>query len=1377
MPLLRLLCLVLAFWPFASTAQRAVDLTAPVATAAWPAIARDWLPWAWQGHEAERCPRPQGQGDTRCVWPARLQLAANGQGARFTMELQVFGGPSAVALPGEESQWPQELRVNGQPAAALALDGRPNLRLPPGRHRVEGLFAWASLPQDLQLPPGVATLELSLDGQRLTHSPDSQGRVWLRQGEASATAPGGDSMSQRTVRLLQDGLPPRLQTQVALEIGGAPRELRLPALLLEGWQLEQLDSPLPARLQPDGSLLVQARAGSWQLRLSSRHLKPLDQLALPAGAPEETWLFAQDAAQRVVSVSGPAAIDATQIEMPEDWRRHPAYRVQGGEALKLATTRRGVPEPEADQLKLQRTLWLDFDGGGLSWRDEIQGRASRSTRMSLPGELGLGRAAVDGMDQPITQQQGRSGFALRQLDTRVVAEGRLEGGAWTLPASGWQTGMASAEHRLNLPPGWQLLHAGGVASAGGSWVEAWTLWDVFFVLLGALAAGRMLGWKTGALLGLTLLLAWHEMPLRALWFVLLGLVGLLQVLPTGGVAARRIGHARSAVLGLLLLAWLSHAVEQVRWAIYPQLMGGSAAFASATAHHTMVETKVVEAEADASAGARVGRALAYKAMPAAPSVPAPAPLAAVDPKARVQTGPGLPQWQWGQHRLSFAGPVSAEQTLRLWLLPPWATALWRLLALALLATALLRLAGLQAAPAWAGRWRAQSGAARWPLLAALALVAACLSAQGKSSPAAQSPAADAPSALPWPSDAQLQQLRERSLPKPLCAGACVGYARAWLSARGEQIQLRLEVHAQAEAAFPLPGQGSGWRPSRVLLNGEPAPALQRDAEGLLWAVAPEGVSQWLLSSELPEAQAQVALSLPLPLRALQTELQGWQLSGLDARGLPAGALTLSRSVAESAGGKGDTSQLQGPPLVRVERVLSLGLQWQVLTRVQRLDASRAPLSVRYALLEGETVTDGAVSVADGEVRVASLTLGAQEELLVTSSLAPRTTLTLQARPEPQQLERWLLQTGGQWHVQWPLAQGATALAPVAHHAEDGRWQPQWQPWPGEQLQLAISRPEGVAGQTLTVDALLTEVRASPEASEVTQRLALRTSLGTEHALRLPEGAQLLRVSVNGEPQPLQAVQGLLRVPLQPGLQQLELVWRQASGMGTLWRSPSAALGVQGVNDRLSLQVPGQRIALLAGGPKLGPAFLFWGVLAVLLAVALGLQRLLPEPLSRRAWLLLCLGLAPASLWCFALLAGWFVLLERRVAWAAGLNRTAHNLLQVLLLGWTLLALGALLYTLQVGLLGYPDLMVTGNGSTARELHWYSDRLLGEPTQAWVLSMPVWLYRLLMLAWAGWLALALMGWLRWAWAAFSAHGTWRAKPAQPTTPPSAPEAQA
>jgi len=48
------------------------------------------------------------------------------------------------------------------------------------------------------------------------------------------------------------------------------------------------------------------------------------------------------------------------------------------------------------------------------------------------------------------------------------------------------------------------------------------------------------------------------------------------------------------------------------------------------------------------------------------------------------------------------------------------------------------------------------------------------------------------------------------------------------------------------------------------------------------------------------------------------------------------------------------------------------------------------------------------------------------------------------------------------------------------------------------------------------------------------------------------------------------------------------------------------------------------------------------------------------------------------------------------------------------------------------------------------------------------------YRLLMLAWALWLAFALLGWLRWGWQCFSRNGLWKkvqmvekkAKPAQP-----------
>ncbi|HXD83428.1 MAG TPA: hypothetical protein VN599_03245, partial [Rudaea sp.] len=45
-------------------------------------------------------------------------------------------------------------------------------------------------------------------------------------------------------------------------------------------------------------------------------------------------------------------------------------------------------------------------------------------------------------------------------------------------------------------------------------------------------------------------------------------------------------------------------------------------------------------------------------------------------------------------------------------------------------------------------------------------------------------------------------------------------------------------------------------------------------------------------------------------------------------------------------------------------------------------------------------------------------------------------------------------------------------------------------------------------------------------------------------------------------------------------------------------------------------------------------------------------------------------------------------------------------------------------------------------------------------QATAITLPLWVYKLLMLAWALWLANALIGWLRDAFAAWTKDGYWR-----------------
>jgi hypothetical protein len=62
--------------------------------------------------------------------------------------------------------------------------------------------------------------------------------------------------------------------------------------------------------------------------------------------------------------------------------------------------------------------------------------------------------------------------------------------------------------------------------------------------------------------------------------------------------------------------------------------------------------------------------------------------------------------------------------------------------------------------------------------------------------------------------------------------------------------------------------------------------------------------------------------------------------------------------------------------------------------------------------------------------------------------------------------------------------------------------------------------------------------------------------------------------------------------------------------------------------------------------------------------------------------------------------------------------------------------------------------------------WYVDRTTGPLPQPWVLSLPIGAYRVLMLAWALWLVMALARWLKRAWASFTTGAIWKKQPAPP-----------
>ncbi len=1395
-------------------------MAGPLSRTEVPASLKDWLPWALHGQEALLCPPAyNAEADKACVWPSSLAVQADAVGARFRYEVQLFGPQALVALPGEPGRWPVDVRGDGQPLPVAEQDGRPMALLGPGRHVIEGRIDWSALPPDLRLPQGVGSLALSVGGVPVQRAPDNEGRVWLRQ--APEVEQSTDAYSVHTTRRIDDGVPLRVNTHIEIAVSGKARDLVLPVALLPGLVPEALESALPARLKEGGALIVQARPGRWQIKLRARLMSPVQALTLPAQASEaEVWSFEARNDVRLVSVEGAPSVDPRQVAMPDDWRSLPAYRLVPGGTLKLVQSRRGNPEPPPDRLTLRRDLWLDFDGQGYTAHDVIGGTLSRSSRLEMAAPAVLGRASVDGDDQPVTRlkEGGPQGIEVRGGTARLSADSRIDSAQRTLPATGWQVDINQAATQLNLPPGWRLLHATGVDNAQGSWLSRWTLWDFFFVLLSALAAGKLFGVATGGVLGLALVLSWH-MPgaPQSLWLVLLALHALGRVLPAGRLSPWVRWGERGAAL-LIALVLLPYAVDQARLSIYPSLerpwqtqgdadpvrTRESARAEAQTSADADAETEAVMAEAPPPApapsptGSDYGASgMSRKAAPASSTgKPAAPPLVrreAIDPSARVQTGPGLPRWQWSSHRLEWQGPVQAGQSLHLVLLPPWGTVVLRLLSLGLMAWALWRMAGRGAKPGAGWSWppaRKEAStlssevvgggaAAVSVLLLSCGMAAAMAMSFTPASAWAASPAARpvAPATVPaedadtvandaqvgptTPSAGVLDALRDRLTAAPDCMPRCADIARLLVVAQGARIQLRLEVHALADVAVPLPGQGGAWRPSQITVDGRPA-TTRRDGTGTLWVALPRGVHQVALEGDAGQASS-VDIALPLPVREVRSQAEGWTLSGLDSRGQASGALSLSRAQAASASPDGGTQRDALPPFVRVHRTVHLGLRWTIETRIERVAPSLAPVRVRVRLAPGESVNDEAVQVEQG---VATVMLGAGESAGFSSTLAVGPRLVLDSTREPNQIEVWTLDASTQWHTE------LSGIAPVVHQTE-GRWLPTWQPWPGEQVVIQVSRPAGVAGQTFTIDQVRTDVTPGARATDVSAQMRLRSSQGGNHRIELPQGAELLGVWVNGQQLPVQLAQGVLMVPVTPGAHELRLDWREARGMGPRFLSSRLNLGAAGVNDSVSIHVPQDRVVLAVGGPAVGPAVLFWGVLLVIVVVGIALGRWRGSPLGAVAWVLLGLGVAQMSLAGLAVVVGWFLVLEARGRWGPQLGPRSFKATQVLLALWGLMAAGILLETVRVGLLGYPDLMVLGNGSDASHLRWYADRFAQSTAAAWVVSMPVLLYRVLMLLWALWLAASMLRWIRWGWERFSAGGYWpekKGKPVEEGVPP-------
>ena len=1347
-----------------------------------PAALEPWKAWVLFGQESRLCPTVYQNGDEHhCLWPSRLQLDLAGQGGRFTQQWLVFAKTWAP-LPGDKETWPMLVKVNGRETAVVEKNGLPAVFLEAGEYTVQGQFEWKEIPEMIHVPPESGLISLNLNGQAVPFPlQESDGRLWLKKARTAETQE--DRLEVRIYRLLDDSIPMRILNLFRVNVAGKAREVTFKGTLLEGFIPMNIQSPIPARINSKGELLIQARPGRWEIGILARSQDPIRQIGpIKTAFGQEIWAFQSQNHLRMVKIEGVPAVDPNQTDSPADWRQLATYLIDEGSIIKLQELKRGDPEPAPDQLALERTWWLDFNGRGLTIRDQIQGSMSRQWYLAMNPAVALGRVNVDGTDQLITSHgaERKPGVELRHGQLNLLAESRLDKRPGRLPAVGWDHDFQSVSGVLNLPPGWRLLAAQGVDDMQGTWFERWTLLDLFLVLIISLAIYKLWSWPWGVLALVTLGLTYHEPGApRLVWINLLAAVALLRFLPESWFK-KLVKVWRWVALVVLLVMSILFMVQQARWAIYPQLepldeySGAGTGFFSRykmaadiapqkakmpmTAGPKMMpapapvmtqgvpkqqalspeQVEEEEVDYDVSEGGEqrepewtqklISSSSSGRAGKVSVDYYANKAIQAFDAKALNQTGPGLPAWTWRSYEMRWNGPVAKDQTIRFWLLSPGVNLTLGFLRVILLAVMIVLMLGF---PLWKIPFKKLSkGSITLAMLFFLC-------------PVPQVRAAD------FPPPEIFKELKGRLLQKPDCLPNCAESPKMELQASINNLRLVWQVHAAVETAVPLPGSADLWLPQQVLIDGVPAKGLARDKEGRLWAVVPKGVHLLVLQGLMPLVND---FQIPLPLAPHQVvyKSDGWEIQGVDKEGRVKAGIKLIRK--KTAGGNKEISQLSLPPFFQVERIISIGLDWQVRSRISRLTPAGAPVVLTVPLLPGESVTTAGLRIENNKIQIQMDPR--TEEIIWESTLKKEETITLQAPRFMPWVETWILETSTIWHCD------LSGIAVVHHQDAQGIWRPEWRPWPGEEVKIRVSRPEAIPGQIKTIDNAQLVYTPGKRFHKANLNLSLRSSQGDQHKIILPEGATLENVKINGKEQPIRAQGREVVLPLQPGSQSFELAWLQAASASIAIKTPAVQINEKAVNADVQVQMPRNRWILWAKGPRLGPAVLFWSYLFVIILAAIGLGRVTWMPIKTWGWLLLGLGLTQIHPLLSLLIVGWLLALGFRKKQPLAEKAFVFNLGQLLLVAWTVTALIGLYYAVKKGLLGLPYMQIEGNDSSDFFLKWTQDRIDGFMPQATVYSLPLLVFRVLMLLWALWLAYALLKWLRWGWDCFGSGGMWR-----------------
>ena len=1308
-----------------------------------------WIPWVMAGHENSRCPfinrssfsNPQNH---ICAWPSTLTLAVKNTTATFSQSWQVIA-KSVIALPGSSSNWPLAVKVNQKLVPVLLRDDKPIIELEKGHYLITGQFRWPRIPESISIPSQYAFVKMTLNDEVIAFPKIADGDLWLQELQPDKAEQ--DSIDIDVARRVTDGSYIAFDTHIELSVSGKMREVILGKVLPKDVELIGIEAELPSFLDARGLLHVKLKPGSWKIQVKGYAKQTLLTWQRPAQShhwpKEEIWVFKGDENLRLGKLSGAVMIDNSQALMPSDWYQLPSYLLREDDVLNYDIQHRGKPLHMDNQLTLNRTLWLAFDNESYTFSDHITGLMINDWRLSMLSPNLLQSAEdQDGAVLITTEAADERGLENRYPGVDIKARGIFSADSH-IAISGWKSNFERVALTLNLPPGNKLFAVFGADSVSDSWWGNWTIWASFIVLLAAFAASRLVSITVGILTALMLIVIYQEsgVPILAIGNFILALA--IKKHQPFELLKSIVNAYWVMSVAVIVGAILFFSAMQLRVVIHPQLASHQSAVENFNAPSLMEMNIVTEQmksrsrQQDYSAMAEVERITVTGSRIKRSDLL----IERYQADALIQTGAGIPDWQWNSYKINWHSPVSENQRFDVVVLSKNSyraiKVLGIILALLWLALILKDFIKLNVSD-----FRAQ---------ALTGLLAFLLLFPGYSVNVAASD---------FPEQSLLDELKQRLLAAPDCAPSCAAINQLTVTSHEKLLEMTMTVHANADTAIALP-RSEFWRPEKLSLNGSPVHSLLKRNNWLYLPVS-KGLSTFSLKGQLAPVDTFQLEFKDIPLHIELEASQYWQVIGSQANSLTGNSLEFLATINQqpltensAADDKSASStRYSYQPFVQVTRHLFIDQIWTLQTSVERVAPNTGAINLAIPTLMGEHVMSADTLVENGQVAV---TLPVGEHVFTWHSTIDRQAImSLHANADLPLIEQWQVTVSPSWHAK---ISGLPII--LGEQDKDDYFSYLFYPYPSETLTIATSRPSAVKGDVIAIDRVNYKLEQGTRTSTLNLLFDYRSTRGGEHTINLPENYQLKSIKVDDKEINLQAEQGRLALPILPGKHSVNVSMRANITSELRLTVPAINLNAPVSNITSTVNLTQQRWVLWTNGPVLGPAVLYWGELLAFILFAILIARVPFSPLSSLSWIALGFGLSLNNWSVLMLVALWFASLTASTYRAKTISHTAFNFSQLLLYGLSIVTLLSLIAVIPTSLLSAPNMGITGNNSYGNHLQWFADKSNGALPEISVISIPILFYKGLMLTWVIWLSFTSLHWIKWAWAKLGLQGYWRA----------------